>query len=191
MLCKKDLKITNKKQSNPSLMLIFLVGMPGVGKSYWMKKLSRQFGYEAVDMDRFIETHTGRSIPELFAEGEMVFRKAEQEALELLTRRYAGLSCIISTGGGAPCHFQNMDFMLQHGMVIYLKASAGFIRSRIEQSRVERPMFTGVPEEDRLSFIENLMEQRAPFYEKATHIVEALSATITTFAGLFHSPSSN
>lgn len=165
--------------------------MPGVGKSYWMKKLSRQFGYEAVDMDRFIEQHTGHTIPELFAAGEMVFRKAEQEALHLLTSHYAGLSCIISTGGGAPCYFDNMDYMLQSGTVIYLYGSAAFIQSRLVHSKVTRPMFTHIAPEDRLNFIENLLSKRSPFYEKATYIVDALSATIATFAGLFNSPHSN
>ncbi|WP_129021868.1 shikimate kinase [Edaphocola flava] len=172
-------------------MLIFLVGMPGVGKSYWMKKLSRQFGYEAVDMDRFIEQHTGKTIPELFAESEMTFRKAEQEALHLLTNRYAGLSCIISTGGGAPCYFDNMDWMLQHGAVVYLQGSAAFIQSRLAHSKVARPMFSNIAPDERLGFIETLVAQRSPFYEKATYTVDALSATIATFAGLFNSPHSN
>lgn len=172
-------------------MIIFLVGMPGVGKSYWMKKISRQFGYDAVDMDRFIEEQTGKSVPELFAEGEAVFRQAEREALHLLTARYAGLSCIISTGGGAPCHYDNMDWMLQQGRVVYLNASPAFIKSRIEQSKVERPMFSHIPEGERLAFIEALLDKRAPFYEKATFHVDALSATIATFAGLFRSPQTN
>lgn len=165
--------------------------MPGVGKSYWMKKLSRQFGYESVDMDRFIEEHTGKSIPELFAVSEQTFRKAEQEALHLLSNRYAGLSCIISTGGGAPCHFDNMDWMLQHGTVIYLQGSTGFIQSRLANSKVSRPMFANIAPDERFDFIEALVAQRSPFYEKATYTVDALSATIATFAGLLNSPHSN
>lgn len=163
-------------------MIIFLAGMPGVGKSFWMKKLKRHYACAAIDLDRFIEAEMQETIPQLFAKGEMVFRQAERDCLHKLAAQYKDLPCVIATGGGTPCFFDNMDFMLEQGKVIYLKGTPAFIYSRLSRSRVPRPLFDQVSPEDRLGLVENLLEQREPFYEKSTHTLDALSLTMANFA---------
>nr|WP_255416727.1 shikimate kinase [Taibaiella sp. KBW10] len=161
--------------------------MPGVGKSYWMKKLKRHYGCTAIDLDQFIESETGATIPELFLKSENMFRQIEQECLHKIIQQHKDESCVVSTGGGAPCFFDNMDLMLQQGVVIYLEGTPAFIHSRLTQSKIRRPMFENIAPEDRLAFIESLLAQRVVFYEKSTYSFDALSVTMANFAQLFSS----
>ena len=62
--------------------LIFLIGMPGAGKTTIGRKLSAALQMPFIDLDEYIVSKHGQSIPELFAaKGERYFRLAEAEAL--------------------------------------------------------------------------------------------------------------
>jgi shikimate kinase len=62
-------------------MRIFLIGMPGSGKSHWMRKLAHHLSYESLDLDTYIEAREQQSIAELFDMGEPYFREKETQAL--------------------------------------------------------------------------------------------------------------
>ncbi len=168
-------------------MTIFLVGMPGVGKSYWLKKLKQKYQCAATDLDLFIEIREQQRVAEIFAnKGETYFRTREADALRLSTEQYEAENLhIISTGGGTPCFHENADFMLQNGLMIYLKAKPEFIKSRLEQAKVQRPLIENVPETERLAFLSTMLEKRQFFYEKAHLTVDALSVRMPTFAAFF------
>ena len=60
-------------------MRIFLVGYMGSGKSTLGKKLAHNLELEFIDLDSYIETEEGRTIPQIFEEdGEDYFRKLER-----------------------------------------------------------------------------------------------------------------
>ena len=88
---------------------IFLVGMPSSGKSTLGRRLARALGYRFADLDKLIVQDQKRTIPEIFAsEGEDYFRKVEQRILRATQQNR---SLVVATGGGAPCFFDNMDFI--------------------------------------------------------------------------------
>lgn len=168
-------------------MTIFLVGMPGVGKSFWLKKLKQKYKCVATDLDLYIEIKEQMRVAEIFAsKGENYFREREVQALKSATEQYKNEALhIISTGGGTPCFYQNMDFMLQHGLVIYLHAKPEFIKSRLEQAKVQRPLIQNVAEKERLAYLNALLEKRQSFYERAHLKVDAISVRMPTFAEFF------
>ncbi len=152
---------------------IFLIGFMGSGKSTLGSQLARRLDYQFMDMDQLIEDTAELSIPEIFQEhGEAVFRKWEHDILlELCSRD----KLVISTGGGAPCHSQNMDLMNANGCTIYLSLSPLALQNRLIRSSTERPLIKGKSETELLEFITGLLEQREKFYEQATHSVNGIS----------------
>ncbi|MGZ4133275.1 MAG: shikimate kinase, partial [Actinomycetota bacterium] len=63
-------------------MIVYLVGMPGSGKSTVGRELAGRFGVPFVDLDTEIEGEQGSSVSEIFAErGEAAFRALEAQAL--------------------------------------------------------------------------------------------------------------
>lgn len=144
---------------------IFLMGMPGSGKSTWGKWLAQQLGWKFLDLDKQIVKRTQRSISELFEEtGENNFRLLERE---LLHETFTTHNSVISCGGGTPAFFDNMQQMLKHGLTIYLKADSGLLVNRIVFGKTSRPLFEGLPEEEIGAKMEALLKERSPFYEQA------------------------
>ena len=97
---------------------IVLIGMPGSGKSTVGEALAHRLGHELVDADAGIVKLTGKSIPDIFAQGgEVCFRQAESYVLEQLGKR-SGL--IIATGGGCVTRKENYYSLHQHGTILCL-----------------------------------------------------------------------
>lgn len=163
-------------------MLIFLVGMPGSGKSFWSKKIAKLFNAKALDMDEAITQHTGQSISRMFEISETYFRTQEQEVLTDIIAQHQGEHLIVATGGGAPCYADNMDLMKKNGVVIYLSATPKFLMSRLKQSKIKRPLLESDSDDVFLNNIINLYDKRAPIYEKAPYHISAIKATISNFA---------
>lgn len=167
-------------------MNVFLVGMPGVGKSFWLKKLKGKYNCATTDLDLFIEIKTRSRIAELFEKGEAFFREEEARSLRQCVEQGADQPLhIISTGGGTPCFHDNMQYMLENGLVIYLKASPEFIKSRLEQARVVRPLIRNVAAEDRLAYLQELLGRREPYYAQSHISLDALTLRISKFAEFF------
>ena len=122
-------------------MKIFLIGFMGSGKTTLGKKLARVLGYDFVDLDKVIEEESGVSVPDYFSRhGEDAFRQLERDCLR--TRLPAG-PVVVATGGGAPCYFDNMDWMNEHGVTVYLMLPPGVLASRLNGSR-NRPLISGL-----------------------------------------------
>lgn len=167
-------------------MNVFLVGMPGVGKSFWLKKLRAKYDCATTDLDLFIEIRTQSRIAQLFEKGEVYFREEEARALRQCVEKGAGQSLhIISTGGGTPCFHDNMQYMRDNGLVIYLKAKPEFIKSRLEQAKVVRPLIQNVAAEDRLAYLQELLQRREPYYAQSHLSLDAVTLRISNFAEFF------
>ena len=78
---------------------------------------------------------------------------------------------ILSCGGGTPCFFDNMDYMNETGVTIYLKASPATIINHYKMSRTVRPLLQNKSPEELKDFITTQLEDRAPFYEKARYTI--------------------
>ncbi|MFT3752722.1 MAG: shikimate kinase [Paludibacter sp.] len=147
---------------------IFLIGYMGSGKTTIGKLLASRLGYSFVDMDAYIEEKQFKTISQFFAEkGEHEFRALEQKCLHEIAEFE---NVIISTGGGTPCFFNNMEYMNSRGLTIYLKLTAAELAERLELIGVsKRPLLANRTGEDLRSFIDDGLSKREPFYEKANH----------------------
>lgn len=144
---------------------IYLVGFMGSGKSTTGKRLAAGMGWAFIDLDDRIEKETGLRIPEIFSKyGENYFRETETRIL----RGFESVSyTVISTGGGAPCFNDNMQYMLETGLTIYLKLTPAQLRLRLDLSKTERPLIKGIKGDDLEEYIKGKLEEREPWYGKA------------------------
>lgn len=152
-------------------MNLFLIGLPGSGKSTLGKELSQVLNLKLIDTDAAIITEEGDSIEGIFKKhGEVYFRKAEQKMLHQLASQD---QLLISTGGGMPCFFDNIDFMNNKGISIFIDVPVETIHSRLISQRHEnRPMLENKTDEEVLIFLKQKYEERYPFYSKATITVQ-------------------
>ncbi|MFN9583352.1 MAG: shikimate kinase, partial [Bacteroidota bacterium] len=115
---------------------IYLVGMPGVGKSTTAKKLAKYLKYTYIDLDECINRFTGKTVEHLFAEeGEEKFRLIETEHL-YDTARFE--KEIIATGGGTAAWHGNMRWMNEHGYTIYLYCTENLFCVSLLRSKKDR-----------------------------------------------------
>jgi shikimate kinase len=149
--------------------IIYVIGFMGSGKSTAGKRLAVSLGWEFLDLDRVIEDKTGKKIPQIFSQdGEAAFRKAESEALKGIDNKKG---IVVATGGGTPCHDDNMDYMLEHGLTVYLKMTPDQLTHRLLESSTARPLIQNVSDEDLPSFIAKALMTRESFYNRAEIIV--------------------
>ncbi|MCS7073155.1 MAG: shikimate kinase [Bacteroidia bacterium] len=151
------------------LQPVFLIGFMGAGKSSLGKKLALLTGVPFLDLDQEVIETTGKTIAQWFSIGEMAFREAEKETLLQVIEQQQKKSCIIATGGGTPCFFDNLLKMNQVGITVYLKLSAEELQKRLAYS-TNRPL---LPQTNQFAWIQKKLEEREPFYSQARLIVNA------------------
>lgn len=147
----------------------------GCGKSTHGKKLALKLGYDFIDLDHQIERHLGTNIAAFFAEhGEDTFRKLERDILK--THSYPQ-NCVVATGGGAPCFFDNMDWMNANGLAVYIKMPPLALARRLEHGKEKRPLLKDLDEAGLVAFIEHKLAEREPDYSRAALIANGVNLT--------------
>ena len=166
-------------------MLLFFIGMPGSGKSYWASKLAQEMEAHFIDLDKLIIERSGQSIEELFAESEDKFREEERDALHWIVQKHGAQQelFLIATGGGTPCFFSNLKWMKQHGKAIFLNTDLKAISHRLQQDPNQRPLLT-----DSLLMMEEkvnqLYEERKKFYHAADYSISESQLNLTYLKSL-------
>lgn len=159
-------------------MIIFLIGMPGVGKTYWGKKFALEYGLKHIDLDESIEQHAVKTIPQIFKEdGEEVFREIEARVLRSVTASVKN-NTIISCGGGTPVFHDNLAQMKRQGCTVYMQASVNYLADRLRNADTKRPLIDDAVEER----LQQLYKNRKNIYEQAHQIVDAETLTVGNFA---------
>ena len=155
---------------------IFIIGYMGSGKTTIGKRLARSLSLSFVDLDAYIENKYRKTVSTLFAEkGEDGFRKIENQSL----REVAEFEdVVISTGGGTPCFFDNMEVMNRAGVTIYLEAYPEDLADHLLVSKTVRPLIAGKPREELIPFITEHLACREYYYRKA-QIVYPIDRMIT------------
>lgn len=149
---------------------IYLLGFMGCGKSYIGKGLAQKLGWEFLDMDDFLEANEGMTISQIFAEGgEKLFRELERNYLHAT---YDFNQTVIATGGGAPCFFDNIDWMNANGQTIYLNAPVEVLVNRLKKETAHRPLLAGKTNKELTQFITNKLAERNIFYKQASVIFD-------------------
>ena len=145
-------------------MRIFLLGFMGSGKSHSGRHLAEKFEMSFIDLDDYIEAKEGRTIREIFEkEGEDYFRKIEKECLHEMKEKEM---TIISTGGGTPCFFDNIKWMNENGITVFLETSVEIIANRLSDEMQKRPLLKDFSKEELKNFIEKKLAERNPFYHQ-------------------------
>ena len=142
---------------------IFVIGMPGCGKSSLGKKVAANMGLPYVDTDQRIEQAFGCPTAQIFERyGEQAFRNAETNTLIQLTRESGSL---VSTGGGMVLRENNREIMRNHGIIVLVDRPLEEIMGDIKLNR--RPMLAakGLPE------VERLYHERIETYRSAADVV--------------------
>ncbi|MBI4645309.1 MAG: AAA family ATPase [Bacteroidia bacterium] len=151
-------------------MRIFLIGFMGSGKSTVGRKLAHGLYLDLIDLDKFIEKKYKKTIPEIFGlYGEPWFREKERNELVELLRRD---NYIMSTGGGTPCFYNNMQLINNNGISIYLRATPLELADRLRKSKYDRPLIKDIKNENLLQYIETKLIEREPFYLQSKIIVD-------------------
>jgi len=154
-------------------MRVFLIGYMGVGKTTIGKKLSKKLGLEFIDLDKVITDGEYASIPQVMENiGEEYFRTIERQYLEKVAKKD---KVLISTGGGAPCFFDNMTVINNSGVSVYLKMDEKSLVQRLKNGMESRPLLKGKSISELEEFVSQHLAQREPFYSKAKICFGALN----------------
>ena len=108
---------------------IVLIGMPGSGKTTLGKMLAAQLGREFYDADDVLEAREPYSIKEFFAQGEDVFRAAEERTAKYLAQKQG---CVIAAGGGVVKRAGSMAAYKETGCVVFINRPPEAIVSDVE-----------------------------------------------------------
>jgi shikimate kinase len=149
---------------------IYLIGFMGSGKSTVGKRLALKLKYAFMDMDRVIEKEAGMSVGMIFDEkGEDEFRRMEHE---LILRISKMKKVVVSTGGGVPCFFNNIDIINSNGISIYLKMTSEDLLKRLKGSKYERPLIRDLSNDEMEDYIRKKLREREPYYLKSKYVVD-------------------
>ena len=114
-------------------MLITLTGFMGSGKTSVGRVVADALGCPFLDLDEIIAKKAGRSIPAIFkADGEVGFRKLEQQALEKTVAKYAESTVVLALGGGTVTVPGAVQLLQQKTLCIYLKAMPDTLKANLE-----------------------------------------------------------
>lgn len=142
----------------------------GAGKTTLGKAFAREKGLSFIDLDWYIEERYHKTIRDLFREyGEDKFRIIEQKMLH----EAADIEdVVISTGGGTPCFFDNIEFMNSRGMTVFLDVDKKVLFNRLRVAKTQRPALNGKSDEELKGIIDKGLEDRMKFYSKADYLFD-------------------
>jgi shikimate kinase len=156
------------EELNCWLMIVFLIGYMGCGKSTVGEILANKIQYEFMDFDKYLEDSIGMSITETFKQkGEIFFRKQEYLHLDKLLELD---DYVISLGGGTPCYGDNITRLTNsnNAKVIYLKASVDTLTNRLYPERSKRPLISHLDSQEALNdYIRKHLFERNYYYNQA------------------------
>ena len=146
---------------------IFIVGMPGSGKSTMARYLCSKTKFNYFDLDEEIEKKSQKSVTEIFSdEGQEYFRSLETKLLKEIINKEKIF--ILSTGGGTPCFNKNMELMKKNGITIFLNTSIDTLIERVSRKN-KRPLFNS---KNIKETINNMFNERIKYYNQSRFSVK-------------------
>lgn len=140
------------------------------------KKLAHRLNMEFIDLDEVIEQREAKSIPELYTElGDEKFRHKEWEALLSVVKKD---NIVVSLGGGAPCHCDNMNLIEQHGEVIYIRLDNEILVSRLKVATKDRPIVLNKTDIELQEYIEDIRDRCEHHYLRAKYYIDGKDLTV-------------
>ncbi|MDD8048096.1 MAG: shikimate kinase [Thomasclavelia sp.] len=140
---------------------IVLIGLMGCGKTTIASLLSKELNLPLIDMDNYIEKINNEKISDIFkTKGEKYFRDEETKACKEIGKLD---SYIISTGGGVPLRKENIDYLKNNSIIIYINRPVENILNDVTIN--DRPLLS-----DGASKLYDLYTIRNPIYKDACNI---------------------
>ena len=162
-------------------MKIFLIGMPGAGKTTLGRALAAHYALPFLDLDAEIVVRAGQVIPAIFLEhGEAHFRQLEAEVLREISARPGPL--VLATGGGTPCFYDNIKVLNSNGLTVWLDVPVPVLAARLAAGaeKASRPLLaTAGPTEKWLS---ETLSGRQQFYAQARLHCAGAAGTVAELA---------
>jgi 3-dehydroquinate synthase len=150
---------------------LFLLGLPGSGKTTTVRLVANLLGWNFVDTDELIVQRAGRSVAAIFADdGEPAFRELESKALV----EAAGMErAVIATGSGIVGRAANRALMAQTGWRVALEVTPSVALARLTRAELsgdasERPLLAG---HDPLLRLHTLRQLRQHWYAEADDVI--------------------
>jgi shikimate kinase len=150
----------------PPGLPVFLVGLMGSGKTHIAKRWSTLWQVPCIDTDEAIAQQTNKSIAEIFSiDGEAYFRELEANFIRGISLH---TNPVIATGGGLACFHDNIDWMVAHGIVVWLNPSIDTLLQRLWNGRHHRPLIASAnTREDLRNILHEKYNNRKGFYSKS------------------------
>ena len=150
-------------------MKIFFIGMPGSGKTTMGLQVAAELMMDFVDLDKEIERHERKSVPEIFLEhGESYFREVESRLLHEWAA--SPKSFVMATGGGAPCFFKGIEVINKSGLSIFLDVPVAELVTRLK-SKNDRPLLNSEAGEKE-KVLNSLKDARYSCYAQASIVLK-------------------
>lgn len=143
---------------------VALIGPMGVGKSTVGRLLAAKLGWPLIDLDHEIESRSGKTISEIFADvKEIGFRQLEFQILQQVTQECEGKCCVLATGGGVVTTPSARSVLSDAWDVVWLFATPKTIVERLQNETSTRPLLRSA--DDLLTRIEQLSRDREAWYQ--------------------------
>ncbi len=146
-------------------MRIYLIGYMASGKSNLGRLLAEKLHVQFIDLDYLFEERYKISVLDFFEKyDEHAFRTIERSLLVETTRIE---DAVISTGGGTPCFFDNMEIIKRAGTSIYLNWELPALLARLKMVKRKRPLLKNIPPGDLAMNVAAQLLERSYFYNQA------------------------
>lgn len=150
---------------------IFLVGMPGSGKTFWGKKIATALRKDFFDLDHEIENHEQKTILQIFLDnGEEYFRQKEAAILRTFEKKQG---FVLATGGGTPCFFDNVTWLNKNGLTVWINEPAPVLAERLFYEKENRPLIRNFNSDELVDFLQGKIKERYPCFSKANVHLES------------------
>lgn len=148
-------------QKNKNNQFIFLIGMPGAGKTVVGKALAKSLDVAFYDLDQMIQERAGKSLQNIIIyDGEPAFRELEYEVIKELIGKVPG---VIATGGGTVTSSKTTHLMCDSGIVVFIHRD---VKQILDDLDLEiRPLL-----KENIEYIFQIYEERCPLYNQVSHI---------------------
>ncbi len=148
---------------------IFIIGMPAAGKTFFGQQIAGKLHIPFIDTDKKVlelyyqKNNVSSTILEIFKrDGEKAFRILERQVIRKIEKKFQIVAC----GGGLPCYFDNIEYMINNGIVIYLNTEMTIIIERHKLNLHKSPLLEEKNNDQISKIILNLFKKRIHFYNK-------------------------
>lgn len=163
-------EISNSFIRNHMQQHIFIIGMPGAGKTTVGRALAERLGMDFHDVDEEIQKKTDKTIQNIIIyDGEDKFRQFEYDAIGEILRQKPS---VIATGGGTVMSDETVTLMKNNGIIVFVHRG---VQSILEDLDLEiRPLV-----KESIEYIFRVYEERYPIYESVCNIKIANESSVS------------